>query len=317
MKKIISLLFFLFFVKNIIAQQYHTSKDKNYNKTSQKLEKFISKIQSRFKSSQNENNEIVHISKPVLVHKDPNRNSNRIVKWHKKNREKYDSNNNGKLEMPSSTQKIKSFSEIWNIVVNGKGYTSQKNYNQFVKNRRTPIRQTNTQTNSIDYHNSTNNNPSEKTQAIQIIPSKNIPIAEAKNRMPIPASNSLPIPIPTPEHSNINNTSNKTKIIEDKTNKTFLNNNPQDTTLTKTISGKANYFFSGTTNGKFYTISNLVAVGKIIKIINPTNGNYIYAEVIENFSKNEPQSEIILRISDNAKKVLDQKQNSFNVKVVY
>lgn len=81
--------------------------------------------------------------------------------------------------------------------------------------------------------------------------------------------------------------------------------------------GKAAYFFSGPIGGKFYVVTNLVAKGELVKVVNIANGKYVIAEVIGTLPGNDLTKGLILKISDNAKLPLGQKNSVFNVQIFY
>lgn len=81
--------------------------------------------------------------------------------------------------------------------------------------------------------------------------------------------------------------------------------------------GKAAWFFSGPIGGKFYVVTNLVPKGQLVKIVNTQNGKSLIAEVIGNLPGNDLTKGLILKISDNAKLPLGQKNQVFSVKIMY
>jgi hypothetical protein len=87
--------------------------------------------------------------------------------------------------------------------------------------------------------------------------------------------------------------------------------------LNNSKAGKASYFFSGPSGGKFYVATNLASKGEIVKVINPDNGKYVMAEVLSSLPSSDAAKGIILKLSDNAKLPLGQKNSSFAVKVNY
>ena len=87
--------------------------------------------------------------------------------------------------------------------------------------------------------------------------------------------------------------------------------------LNNSKAGKASYFFSGPSGGKFYVATNLASKGEIVKVINPENGKYVMAEVLSSLPSSDAAKGIILKLSDNAKLPLGQKNSSFAVKVNY
>lgn len=87
--------------------------------------------------------------------------------------------------------------------------------------------------------------------------------------------------------------------------------------LSKSSSGRAAYFFGGPSGGKFYVATNLASKGQVVKVVNPENGKFVMAEVISPLPSSDAAKGILLKLSDNAKLPLGQKNSSFNVKVNY
>lgn len=81
--------------------------------------------------------------------------------------------------------------------------------------------------------------------------------------------------------------------------------------------GKAAWFFSGPIGGKFYVVTNLVPKGQLVKVVNTQNGKSVIAEVIGNLPGNDLTKGLILKLSDNAKLPLGQKNPVFPVKIMY
>lgn len=81
--------------------------------------------------------------------------------------------------------------------------------------------------------------------------------------------------------------------------------------------GKAAYFFSRPIGGKFYIVTNMVAKEELVKVVNTANGKFVIAEVIGILPGNDLTKGLILKISDNAKLPLGQKNSVFNVQVFY
>lgn len=87
--------------------------------------------------------------------------------------------------------------------------------------------------------------------------------------------------------------------------------------LSRSSSGRASYFFGGPSGGKFYVATNLAAKGQVVKVVNPDNGKFVMAEVISSLPSSDAAKGILLKLSDNAKLPLGQRNGSFNVKVNY
>ncbi len=180
---------------------------------------------------------------------------------------------------------------------------------------------------------------------LKISPSKNIAVAEAKNG--IPKTTEKSINSKTITKPAVEKTVNETKVavknevknetkpvakiepkIEPKAEvkneikhelpkENVIRNEIKSLSLTSSATGKSAYFYSGIVNGKIYAISNLSNKGEIIKVTNLSNGKSVYAEVMDNLPAKDTKSGIILKLSDNAKLPLDQKNNTFNVKINY
>jgi hypothetical protein len=103
--------------------------------------------------------------------------------------------------------------------------------------------------------------------------------------------------------------------VEKKEN--VIHNEIRPLTLKNQKSGKCSYFFSGHIGGKFYAVTNLAPKGNIIKVTNTQNGHTIYAEVMSALHSTDVNKGILIKLSDNAKLPLQQKNNVFNVKVNY
>ncbi|MBL7765746.1 MAG: hypothetical protein JNJ58_06625 [Chitinophagaceae bacterium] len=113
-------------------------------------------------------------------------------------------------------------------------------------------------------------------------------------------------------------TAEETKVVvavkeEDKT----IRNEAKSLNLNKVKTGKASYFFSGPSGGKFYVVTNLAPIGAIVKVTNTANGRYIMAEVMNVLPSSDVSKGLILKVSDNAKLPLGQSTNGMSVKVNY
>ena len=105
------------------------------------------------------------------------------------------------------------------------------------------------------------------------------------------------------------------EIVAEK--ETAIHSEVKTLSLTNSKTVKAAYFFSGPSGGKFYAVTNLVNKGSIIKLTNPANGRNIMAEVIGSLSPIDLRKGLIIKVSDNAKLALGQKNAVFTIKVNY
>lgn len=96
-----------------------------------------------------------------------------------------------------------------------------------------------------------------------------------------------------------------------------LRNEIQSLSLNKSTSGRAAFFFGGPSGGKFYVATNVASRGQVVKVVNPENGKFVMAEVISALPSSDAAKGILLKLSDNAKLPLGQKNSSFAVKVNY
>ena len=79
--------------------------------------------------------------------------------------------------------------------------------------------------------------------------------------------------------------------------------------------GKATYFFSGPIGGKFYMVTNLVAKGERVKVVNTVNGEYLIAKVICALPGNDLTKGLLLKISDHPKLPSGQKNCVFDIQI--
>ncbi|KXK43929.1 MAG: peptidoglycan-binding LysM [Bacteroidetes bacterium OLB11] len=170
-------------------------------------------------------------------------------------------------------------------------------------------------------------------QMLKMTPSKNIAVAEAKNVIPKTSEKSINSKTITKPFAEMK--MDETKLVAKKEVKdeakieakneikheihkeNVIRNEIKSLSLTSSATGKSAYFYSGIVNGKIYAISNLSNKGEIIKVTNLSNGKSVYAEIMDNLPAKDIKSGIILKLSDNAKLPLDQKNNTFNVKINY
>lgn len=109
----------------------------------------------------------------------------------------------------------------------------------------------------------------------------------------------------------------ETQVKEIKSEDPIVRNEIKHLSLNNSQSGRASFFFSGPSGGKFYVATNLASKGQIIKVVNPDNGKFVLAEVLSSLPSTDVAKGILLKLSDNAKMPLGQKNSSFNVKVNY
>lgn len=196
---------------------------------------------------------------------------------------------------PKPKEEKKSLKERWNNLVNGPETTTSKTatstVNPTVKKIKPDVEKTEkpivkkTATNPISKTNATNANVSRQPES-KITQSENV------------AENSAPKEVITAKE-------------------TAIHSEVKSLSLTNSKTVKAAYFFSGPSGGKFYAVTNLVTKGNIIKLINPANGRSIMAEVIGNLSPIDLNKGLIIKVSDNAKLALGQKNAVFTIKVNY
>ncbi len=97
----------------------------------------------------------------------------------------------------------------------------------------------------------------------------------------------------------------------------YLENKLQRLALLKSTNGSASFFYAGTAGAKFYVFTNLANKGGIIKVTNLTNGRYILAEVIGSIPEEDRKRGFIIKLSDNAKLLLQANGKHFSAKVNY
>ena len=105
-----------------------------------------------------------------------------------------------------------------------------------------------------------------------------------------------------------NNESNETTVIKAETKNLVFKNSK---------TGKASFFFSGPSHGKFYVVTSVAEKGSIVKITNTENGKSIFAEVISPITASDLSKGIIMKISDNSKLPLMHKSSICAVKISY
>lgn len=196
---------------------------------------------------------------------------------------------------PKPKEEKKSLKERWNKLVNGSESTTNKTatstVNPTVKKTTPNVKKTEkpivkkSATNTTSKNNASNTNASKQPES-KITQSENV------------AENSAPKEAITAKE-------------------TAIHSEVKSLSLTNSKTVKAAYFFSGPSGGKFYAVTNLVAKGNIIKLINPLNGRSIMAEVIGSLSTIDLNKGLIIKVSDNAKLALGQKNAVFTIKVNY
>ncbi len=112
------------------------------------------------------------------------------------------------------------------------------------------------------------------------------------------------------------------EILSSNTSKTNESKEPvsdesKPKTFANTKLGSASYFFAGPAGAKYYVATNLAQKGEMIKVVNPDNNNFIIAEVIAPLPSTDITKGVIIKVSDNAKIPLGQKNTSFQIKVHY
>ncbi len=87
----------------------------------------------------------------------------------------------------------------------------------------------------------------------------------------------------------------------------------------KTAMGAAGVFrsTSGWQDGKYYALMNNIAVGTIIKVVNPSNGKTVYAKVLGSLPDMKESAGLTLRVSDAAATELGLAASKFPVSVKY
>ncbi len=305
----------------ITANSQNTAKNHSTNYYQESLnekEDFLSKVKSVFRSKKN-TKEPERDSNPVLVKNDPNRTIKRVPKqrFEKEDDEvmaqekaaamkqkstvavKSVENETSGLDKNSNTvKKKKSVAQFWNELVNGKDYIPQKNYNKI---RKSPV--TIAQAPSAD-HVVSRKAPEKDNKYIQSASARrNAHKAENNKR----SENNVAVTGTKPAEKL------PEPVIVDNT----IRNEIKPLSLTQTSNGTAAYFFTGDAFGKFYVVTNIASKGSVIKITNPQNGKSLLAEVVDHLPAIDSKRGILLKISDNAKMPLGQKNNSFAVRVNY
>lgn len=74
---------------------------------------------------------------------------------------------------------------------------------------------------------------------------------------------------------------------------------------------------SGWDDGKYYCLHNEAPIGSIIKIINPANGKYVFAKVLDVIPDLKQNANLIVRMSNAAASELGQPESNFNCEVIY
>lgn len=315
---LIALMCFISFLAN--AQNAgNKSTTTYYQKSLNEKEDFLSKVKSVFKSKKN-TKEPERSSDPVLVKNDPNRTIKRVSKQHYRKpdqevmpdekvvlKEKAlamakpvknetpvtDKNNN-------QVKNKKSLGEFWSQLVNGKDYVPQKNYNKIkrpaVAARQMPAAENNiVNTKAAERHD-------QYTQPVKRNAYKTENGKKSENNV-----SAVKLTAVKPAEKS------QEPAIADNT----IRNEIKPLSLTQTSNGTASYFFTGDVLGKFYVVTNLASKGSVIKITNPQNGKSLLAEVVDYLPAIDSKRGILLKISDNAKMPLGQKNNSFAVRVNY
>lgn len=155
-----------------------------------------------------------------------------------------------------------------------------------------------------------------KSTEKKVIPAKVVkteePIKVVKKIDPIKIENTDPTVINKVGVQNI-----EPNIIEKNEGPVYVENKLLRLTLLKSMKGKVSFFYSGTAGAKFYVFTNLAGKGGIIKITNLSNTKYILAQVIGPMPEADRKRGVIVKLSDNSRKVIGSKYKSFTGKVNY
>ncbi len=203
-------------------------------------------------------------------------------------------------------KKHTSLKDVWSRIVNGKKDTVSKPVAKEV---------------SI---------PTKTTSNAKQINSSKSNTANQTNKSSLPASSKANVEANTKSKSKgtkgrLLASENKEKkvvpIVQEKQKEEIVDNTVRSEvkklSLSKNKTGKCAFFFSGPVSGQFYVFTNLAKKGDIIKITNLQNNRSVLAEVIGPLPNADASKELIIKLSDNAKLPLGQKNTTFIVKVNY
>ena len=238
-----------------------------------------------------------------------------------------------KNELKENPKQKKSIKEIWSRLVNGKEKPSSKPIEKPLTNEVSNKNKTNVQVvkkeanskpeakvvNTSSKSSQTKTAPFKVTKANtnQIIASKPPKENKIKDNSKAAELVKAKQEDKNKTKSNIDNISKSelppTEIIKDQT----IRSEVKQLALLNSKLGKCAYFFSGPGSGQFYAFTNLASKGSIIKVMNTSNNKYIMVEVIGGLPNADIAKGLILKLSDNAKLPLGQKNSVFNIKVNY
>ena len=154
---------------------------------------------------------------------------------------------------------------------------------------------------------------------------KNIKISTGVNTVTAPAKKTTPVSTEKSLDAKELNIQGQ-QLKKNKNDEIAFNETPKDNvirneikplSLTNSTIGKSSFFYSGIVSGKIYAVTNMARKGEIIKVTNPSNGKYVFVEVIDYLPAKDIKAGLIIKLSDNAKLPLDQKNSIFNVKINY
>ena len=142
MKQSYLVFLFLFFAFSGFSQRSNNEANvSTYQQSLNEKEDFWSKVKGVFKPKKDKK-QVQRSSDPLLVKNDPNRNVRRVKKDRDNTLTDYSENPNEiptqkvDEETKSTEKKKKSFSQVWNELVNGKGYTPAKDYSAIRRKQR-------------------------------------------------------------------------------------------------------------------------------------------------------------------------------------
>lgn len=319
-KNYLLLLCCIFYIQAQAQTTPNESQISAYQESLNKKEDFWSKVKHRLKVKEKKAT-ITRTSEPVLVKNDPNRTVQRIPALQKQKVQPEESEKDN-AENSTSTQAAtekRSIGSTLNRLVNGKNYVAPKKYNQVKKTK--PAEE--------DYMAQGKIKKAERAAAKNADKSKQPVVValtpEQRSKQQQTARQNAQY------YANLNKkkkgsadqkemaiaSTEKMPPVEPEVVDQTIRNEIKPLSLLRAVSGAANYFVSGMTSGKFLVMTNLAAIGSVVKITNPQNGRYLLAEVMAPLPAGDSKRGLLLKLSDNAKMPLGQNNNSFTVKVNY